>query len=288
MKRWNGYPLHTLFAGVAAVDDLCVPDAQLVERFARGDSAAFDLLLCRHAKAVFGTCTRVCRDLHDAEDAFQATFLILARKATSLRRASCLAGWLHRVAQRAATRAAVQRARKQRREQAIVADPPARTRTEDAVDLHAVLDAEINRLADRYRLPVILCYLQGMSTEAAANRLGIPRGTVLSRLATARQKLAVRLTGRGVTAFTTAAALFGVGVHSAVSAALIRATARVATDPSTTPIRVGLLAWETLQMTAWNKTIVWVLVPRIPGGSGRGYPGTDRQRSRRADAHGRA
>jgi RNA polymerase sigma factor (sigma-70 family) len=260
MKRWNGYPLHTLFTGAAAIEDPCEPDAMLVERFAQGDPAAFELLLRRHAKGVFGTCSRVCRDLHDAEDAFQATFLILARKATSLRHVSCLAGWLHRVAHRAATRAAVQRARMQRLEQVLAVDPLARPRTEEGSELHALLDAEINRLADRYRLPVILCYLQGLSTDAAATRLGIPRGTVLSRLATARQKLTARLSRRGVTASATAAALAGVGVQSAVSAALLRATARSALDPSTTPIRAGLLAWEILHMTTRKKILAWVLV----------------------------
>jgi RNA polymerase sigma factor (sigma-70 family) len=258
MKRWNGL-LHTLFTEATGVDDGLVPDAQLVDRFTRGDAAAFELLLRRHARAVFGTCARVCRDVQDAEDAFQATFLILARKAASLRRVRCLAGWLHRVAQRTATRAARQRARKQQREQALVVDPPAQAGSDDRNELHALLDAEINRLPERYRLPVILCYLHGSSTEAAAQRLGIPRGTVLSRLATARQKLAVRLTRRGVTVSVTAAGLFGVGVPCAVCAGLIRDTARVVLVPSTTPTRAALLAREIIQMATWNTRLVWAL-----------------------------
>jgi RNA polymerase sigma factor (sigma-70 family) len=262
MKRFGWRLLQALFAGPSADDGDPVPDGDLLKRFAQGDSAAFELLVYRHAKAVFGTCARICRDMHDAEDAFQATFLVLARKATSVRRTSCLAGWLHRVAQRAATRAAVRRTKMQRREQSITVDPPAQATTDDLNDLRAVLDAEINRLADHYRLPVLLCYLNGLSTEAAAKQLGIPRGTVLSRLATARQKLAARLSRRGVTVPATAAGLIGLGElgePQTVSAALVAATARsIAIRP--TSIAASALAREVLHMIAWKTTAAWAMI----------------------------
>jgi RNA polymerase sigma factor (sigma-70 family) len=187
-----------------------VPDAELLRRFAEGrDQAAFELLVWRHGGMVLGVCRRVLRDGHAAEDAFQAAFLVLARKAGSVRAGASVAGWLHRVARRVALRAAKQRATRRQRETVLVADPPARAGAEPDAELRAVLDAEIDRLPERFRLPVVLCYLDGRTTEDAARLLGVPRGTVLSRLATARQRLAARLTRRGVT--LPAGGLFGVG-----------------------------------------------------------------------------
>src|SRR5579883_3508355 len=160
-------------------------DADLLDRFARtGDEAAFELLLWRHARLVMGVCRRTLRDEHLAEDTFQATFLILARKAGSVRRSGSVAGWLHRVARRVAARAAVRRAMSVSREGLLATDPEDRRPGELPGELRAVLDAEVNRLPDRFRLPVVLCYLDGRSTEEAARILGVPRGTVLSRLAT--------------------------------------------------------------------------------------------------------
>jgi RNA polymerase sigma factor (sigma-70 family) len=187
-----------------------VPDAELLRRFAEGrDQAAFELLVWRHGGMVLGVCRRVLRAGHAAEDAFQAAFPVLARKAGSVRAGASVAGWLHRVARRVALRAAKQRATRRQRETALVADPPARASAEPDAELRALLDAEIDRLPERFRLPVVLCYLDGRTTEDAARLLGVPRGTVLSRLATARQRLAARLTRRVVT--LPASGLFGVG-----------------------------------------------------------------------------
>lgn len=259
MKRIHWHYLRTLFARFPAFDGDPVPDGELLERFVRGDSAAFELLVCRHAQAVFGTCARICRDTHDAEDAFQATFLILARKAKIIRRSQCLAGWLHRVAHRAATRVSMKRVKSQQREQSLSVDPFATTGIVES-ELQAILDAEINRLTDRFRLPVLLCYLQGLSTEDAAKQLGIPRGTVLSRLATARQKLSARLSRRGVTVPTTAVGLFGFGAGQTVSASLVSMAASSFTFTFTFPsasTSAGLLAREILHMTAWKTTTAW-------------------------------
>src|SRR5204863_4436163 len=122
----------------------------------------------------------------------------LARQARSVRRGEALPGWLHRVARRVATRAqasAACRAWHERR----VAVAEVVAPTEDGADLRAVLDEELDRLPERFRLPAVLCYLEGLSTAEAAKRLGCPRGSVLSRLATARLKLRARLTRRGIT-----------------------------------------------------------------------------------------
>src|SRR5205814_5481756 len=123
-----GRPPSTLFDYLRRRRDpsaALVPDAELLDRYVRtGDSAAFELLVRRHGPLVLGACRRTLRDRHDAEDAFQATFLILARKARSVRRAGALPAWLHRTARRVALRANAQAARRARHEQPLTADPP--------------------------------------------------------------------------------------------------------------------------------------------------------------------
>jgi RNA polymerase sigma factor (sigma-70 family) len=171
--------LHRLIRHSTADNSDPVSDAELLARFARDrDQAAFELLVWRHGPMVLGACRRVLRDAHLADDAFQATFLVLARKAGSVRTGGSVAGWLHRVARRVAVRAA--RQRKARREEPLAADRAGRPGATPDPELRAVLDAEIDRLPDRFRLPVVLCYLDGRSTEDASRLLGVPRGTVLS------------------------------------------------------------------------------------------------------------
>src|SRR5205807_8528718 len=150
---------------------------------------------------------------HAAEAAFQATFLVLVRKAASIGRRETLAGWLYRVAYRVALRA---RSRAVPRPTADLPEPI--VEAPDAVlwrDLRPVLDEEVGRLPEKYRLPVVLCYLSGLTTDEAARRLGVPRGTVLSRLAWARQRLRARLSLRGV---TPSAALLGALLASGAAA----------------------------------------------------------------------
>jgi RNA polymerase sigma factor (sigma-70 family) len=205
-------------------------DADLLERFVRdGDEAAFELLVWRHGAMVLGACRRILRHHHDAEDAFQATFLLLARKARLVRRGAALAGWLHRVARRVALRA---RGRAGRAAQLAGEGPAAPERESAAVwaDLRPVLDEEVGRLPEKYRLPVLLCYLGGLSTEEAARRLGCPRGTVLSRLAWARRRLRGRLERRGLalSAGALAAGLAREAATAAAPAALAHAAVRAA------------------------------------------------------------
>jgi RNA polymerase sigma factor (sigma-70 family) len=202
-------------------------DAELLERFvARRDEAAFEVLLWRHGPMVLGVCRRLLRRDHDVEDAFQATFLALARKAGSIGRREALAGWLYQVAYRVGLTAravAVKRAARERPWYDLPgADLP------DAVadnDLRAVLDEEVRRLPARYRLPFVLCHLQGLTNEEAAQQLGCPTGTVLSRLARARQRLRYCLTRRGVTLSAGALVVAaGEGLAAEVSADLVGKT----------------------------------------------------------------
>ncbi|MBX9623687.1 MAG: sigma-70 family RNA polymerase sigma factor [Gemmataceae bacterium] len=173
-------------------------DAELLARFARDrDEAAFELLVWRHGGMVLSACRRALGHEHDAEDAFQATFLVLARKAGSVGRGAALPAWLHRVAVRISARAA-----KRRRGAAPLVGEVAAPAAADPVagaEVAALLDAEIDRLPDRLRRAVVLCYLEGLTAAEAGVRLGCPTGTVESRLAAARRALRVRLARRGVT-----------------------------------------------------------------------------------------
>jgi RNA polymerase sigma factor (sigma-70 family) len=178
-------------------------DEQLIRRFVnQRDEAAFELLVWRHGPMVHGVCRRVLRDPHHAEDAFQATLLVLARKARFISLRRSLASWLYKVAYRVALRAraaAWKRARHERQvlEIPAVVDPRAPAGA-PLDELQAVLDEELNRLAEKHRSPMVLCYLQGLTNEEAARQLGWPVGTVKTRLAQARHLLAGRLARRGL------------------------------------------------------------------------------------------
>src|SRR5262245_44365326 len=174
-------------------------DAELLERFvSRRDEAAFSALLERHGPMVWGVCRRLLRDSHRAEDAFQATFLVLVRKAGAIGQRERLANWLYGVAVRVALRARVQVAQRQERERALPEVPAVTADTTPQFDLNAVLDEAVQRLPARYRLPVVLCYLQGKTNAEAAADLGWPEGTVFSRLARARERLRQQLGRRGI------------------------------------------------------------------------------------------
>ncbi len=202
-------------------------DAELLRRFVRQrDEAAFELLVWRHGPMVLSVCRRVLRHSHDAEDAFQAAFLALVRKAGSIARGGAVAPWLYRVAFRVALRARAAAARRLPRPglpddlPAPEADSPAER------DWQPILDEEIDRLPERYRRPVVLCHLQGCTLAEAARQLGCPRGTVAVRLVRARQRLRARLTRRGVV--LAAALSTALAAGQSAPAALVKATVRAA------------------------------------------------------------
>ncbi len=176
-------------------------DGQLLERYAvHCEAAAFAALVRRHGPMVFGLCRRVLRDHHQAEDAFQATFLVLVRKAASLDRRRPLGNWLYTIAYHAALKTRAAGARRLQREAAVARPDGVEPRDElEATELRQLLDAELHRLPEKYRAPVVLCYLQGRTNEEAAQELGWPSGTVKGRLARARDLLRDRLIRRGLT-----------------------------------------------------------------------------------------
>jgi RNA polymerase sigma factor (sigma-70 family) len=176
-------------------------DGQLLQRFAaKQDEAAFAILVRRHGTMVLGVCRRVLDNEHDAEDAFQATFLVLARQAQSIRKLESVGSWLYGVAYRISLRARSDAARRRALEEQARTMPEQDPFVEAAWrELRPVLDEEVDRLPAKYRAPIILCYLEGKTNTEAARELGWTKGTVSGRLARARELLRTRLARRGVT-----------------------------------------------------------------------------------------
>jgi uncharacterized protein (TIGR03066 family) len=215
----------------AAADADGATDADLLARFARDrDEAAFELLVWRHAGMVLRACRSRLRDYHAAEDACQAVFLALARQARAVGRRGTVTGWLYTVARRIAARTARRRADRLPASDDGLDHLPAPT-TEPGPDPDAVrlLFEELDRLPDKYRAPLLLCFLDGLSHADAARRLGVPVGTVAGWVARAKERLHRRLVGRGVA--VPAAGLGVLVAHSTVGAvapAFVAATARAA------------------------------------------------------------
>jgi RNA polymerase sigma factor (sigma-70 family) len=218
---------------------LGLTEGKLLEQYvAARDEAAFAALVARHGPMVLGVCRRILRDEHDVEDAFQATFLVLVRRAAAIRRRDLLGHWLHGVAHRVAVRSRAQSARRH------VHEPATLDAVENAAavapkydphcELRDILDDELGRLPASLRSPVVLCYLEGMTHDEAARRLRWPVGTVRSRMARARDLLRRRLAKRGVmadgAAITTALARQVVPpelIDSTVNASLAFASAKM-------------------------------------------------------------
>ncbi len=208
-------------------------DRELLRRYvANHEEAAFAALLHRHAPLVWSVCRRLLDNEQDAEDAFQAVFLVLLRKPPSLRVAASLATWLHAVATRIALKSRVTSLRRLQRERravmAALSDPY--TAVEER-DLRALLDEELGRLPEKYRTPLVLCYLEGMTYTEAARQLGWRDGTLCGRLARARELLRKRLSRRGLT-------LSG----AALAAALMESTAAPATTMAAAARMAALFA----------------------------------------------
>lgn len=174
-------------------------EAQLLEHFLVGrDQTAFEVLVDRHGPMVWGVCRRLLHDTHDAEDAFQATFLVLFRRAASLRDPGKLSPWLHGVALRVASRARVNGLRRRDEERKVAKAEAVSPELPADAGLQRVIDEEIERLPEIYRTPVVLCHLEGRTYEDAAQALRWTTGMVRGRLVRARERLRRRLTARGV------------------------------------------------------------------------------------------
>jgi RNA polymerase sigma factor (sigma-70 family) len=274
--------LHKLAEADTAKD---LTDGQLLERFrARGEETAFAQLVQRHGPMVLATCRRALSNLHDAEDAFQATFLVLARKADSIRKQQSLGSWLYGVACRIAAKARAQACRRQQREKQAAAmkhsEPVGETTWQE---LRAVLDEELGRLAEKYRAPVVLCYLEGKTHEQAASELRCPRTSLSSRLGRARELLRQRLSRRGIalSAGLLATALTEKAAPAAVPALLVIAAVQAATPAGTGKVvaagvvseRVVSLAKEVMQATSLTRIKAGVVLLLALAGAGTGVCG---------------
>jgi RNA polymerase sigma factor (sigma-70 family) len=204
-------------------------DGQLLKRFiAERDETAFAALVRRHGSLVMGVARRILGSFHDSEDVFQATFLILAQKAHAVVNRQAIPGWLYTVAYRTALEARARNDRRRRKEKQVEAMPQPETTDPEARDWQPVLDQELSRLPEKYRLPVILCDLEGRPRKEVERHLHLREGTLSSRLATARRLLAQRLTRRGVTLSGGALAMAMSAATAAVPPALVGTTAQQA------------------------------------------------------------
>lgn len=198
----NGPPLSVLGPPRAEnpATDEKASDRDLLRRFGDArDQDAFGTLVARYGPMVLGVCRRVLRDPEEAEDAFQITFLVLARKAAALERPELLANYLYGVAYRAALRLRDRATRRKAREKQVMSMPdPQATDRSDGQEVLAILDEELNQLPENYRILLVLCYLQGKTHEEAARSVGCPLGSMSWRLDRARALLRKRLAHRGL------------------------------------------------------------------------------------------
>jgi RNA polymerase sigma factor (sigma-70 family) len=201
-----------------------ISDGQLRERFVAGrDEIAFEMLVWRHGSMVLNVCRRVLRDSHEAEDAFQATFLVFARKLATISKGESIGSWLYKVAYRVALRSRGRLGAPQLATRRDWEDLPGNDAFDDPAqravwsDLRPVLDEEVNRLPEKYRTPFVLICLEGMAYPEVARELRCPKGTVSSRLTAAKGMLRKRLARRGV---VLSAALLGAGLGRVSSAAV--------------------------------------------------------------------
>lgn len=249
-------------------------DRQLLERFLSSrDETAFEALVVRHGPMVLHTCRRVLRDLHAAEDAFQATFLVLARRANSVRKRDSLGPWLHGVATRIAAKARGCASERECREKSYAEarerhTPAGSPQSFEGEELVRVVREEIDRLPKAYRDPLLLCYLDGLRCEQAAQRLARPLGTVTVQLARGREKLRKRLDRRGVATsavlITASLARDALAASGTLSPALVVSTTKSALPfaagsavyAGTVPAQVAALAEGVLSIMFTTKILV--------------------------------
>jgi RNA polymerase sigma factor (sigma-70 family) len=266
-------------------DDSDAADADLLGRFvARRDEEAFESLVWRHGPMVLAVCRRILRDASAAEDAFQAAFLILVRHACAIRKRPSLPSWLHGVAFRVALKARAQIARRRRHEGGTMASDPLAaidpTHDVDWNELRPVLDAELDRLPHKYRLPFVLCHLEGKTQQETARLLGWRLGTVATRILRGRALLQSRLARRGlapsVIALAAALAQSLSPICAAPSPALVGLTVRQAArimveGAAAVPPHIEHLVAGAVRMTTFTtmyKAMLVALVAVCLGGFG--------------------
>ena len=238
-------------------------DRDLLRAFAdRADGAAFAELVRRHGPVVLGVCRRVLNDTPDADDAFQATFLVLAKRAAAVGRPDRVSNWLYGVALRCARRARAAAAARRAKERPMPDFPAPPAAGSDWADARPVLDEEIGRLPDRLRAALVACELRGLDRAAAAADLGIPEGTLSSRLARAKELLRRRLVRRGVAlsalglGIVLAEATARAAVPPGLAADVTTAAARFAAGPGVVPGPAVLIARKELAVMLWKNVVV--------------------------------
>ena len=245
---------------LAAAEEAALPDAELLKRFAAGrDESAFAAIVDRHGPMVLGLCRRMLNE-HDAEDALQATFLVLARKASAIRKGTSLASWLYGVAHRIAGKLRKSAARHPAPQAPLPDVPQPQAPDPSWREVQAVLDEELRKLPERFRAPLVLCYLEGRTRDEAARDLGWSVTTFRGRLERGRNLLRKRLTRRGL---PLPAALLGVGlseaaVSAALPAGLAETTVRAVLSavPGGTTTRAVLLAGGVLKTMLFTRIAV--------------------------------
>jgi RNA polymerase sigma factor (sigma-70 family) len=277
----SGFVMQQIGRLFAEGTSIGATEGELLDRFVRvRDESAFEALVACHGPMVLGVCRQMLRDPNDVDDAFQATFLVLVRKASTLRRCDLLGNWLYGVAYRVAVRARSLSARRTVRfgaGEAVESLADAEDRKGSVLDPATLMELEarpwlhqeVSHLPEKYRAPIVLCYFEGLTHHEAASRLGCPLGTVKGRLSRARDLLRRRLMRRGVT-LSAAAIVSGLGIpdaQAAVPASLEMATSRAAlsiacraseslTRASSVSIPVTALAEGVLQTMIWNQVRV--------------------------------
>jgi RNA polymerase sigma factor (sigma-70 family) len=285
-KSQVGEAARHLRGAVLLRDGAGLTDGQLLEQYTRcGDEAAFAALVQRNRAVVWGVCRRILGNDPDAEDAFQATFLVLVRKAASLVPREILASWLYGVAHRTALKARATAARRKCRERPLAKVPePAATERETGRDLAQLLDKELSRLPDKYRVVIILCDLEGRTRKEAARQIRCPEGTVAGRLARGRAMLVKRLArcGLAVSGGALAMALSQNALSGALPGTLVSSTIQTANrlvagnaaaggaiSGSVTVLMEGVL--KTMLLTKLKPIVVLLLLAVLSAAAGLTY-----------------
>jgi RNA polymerase sigma factor (sigma-70 family) len=252
-------------------DGVGLRDGELLGRYVdRRDEAALAALVNRHGPMVWGVCRRQLSH-HDAEDAFQATFIVLVRKAASIAQREAVGNWLYGVAHQTALQARRSAARRRAREVQVTEMPDAEAPQERWADLQPLLDEELSRLPDHYRTVIVLSDLEGRTRKEIAAQLGCPEGTVASRLVRARSMLAKRLTQRGIALSGGALAVVlsqstgSAGVPAAVVSSTIKAASLCAAGQAMMPVKVAALTEGVLKAMLMSKLKAVVAVVLILG-----------------------
>jgi RNA polymerase sigma factor (sigma-70 family) len=261
-----GTVLRALRGSLLPQEQAVLTDGELLECFVnRRDGAAFATLVRRHGPMVLGVCRRVLRDEADAEDAFQATFLILVRKAASIRPPSMVGNWLYGVAHTTALKARAMNAKRATKEKAAAAVPRSEDTTSGSEQLLALLDQELKALPDIYRAAIVLCDIEGKSIKEGAAQLGCPPGTVGTRLARGRRLLAQRLSRRGL---AVSGALLATAIAdnavAAVPPALTNSTIEAATLIAAGDAVRGVVSAEVAALTEGVMKTMFLTKLKIP------------------------